>query len=114
MNIYIILAVTIILNSIANILIKVAMNHADKTKGLMGQCILSPYFIGGVLTFTVALATYSYVLLKMKLSVAYPVIVSSCFLIVLASSWFYLKESITLMQLVVVLLIASGIWLVLK
>ncbi|MEW6026273.1 MAG: cation transporter [Planctomycetota bacterium] len=114
MNIYIVLALTIILNSVANILIKVAMTNADKSKGLIGQYALNPYFIGGVIAFALALVTYSYVLLKMKLSVAYPVIVSSCFLIVLASSWFYLKESITLVQLVGVLLIASGIWLVLK
>jgi len=114
MNIYIVLVLTILLNSVANILIKVAMSHSDKTKGLIGQYAFNPYFIGGVVAFALALITYSYVLLKMKLSVAYPVIVSSCFLIVLVSSWFYLKESISLIQLVGVLLIASGIWLVLK
>lgn len=114
MNIYIVLGLTVILNSAANILIKAAMNHLDKTKGILGQFVFNPYFIGGTVAFALALVTYSYVLLKMKLSAAYPVIVGSCFLIVLVSSWLYLKESISLAQMVGVLLIAAGIWLALK
>jgi multidrug transporter EmrE-like cation transporter len=114
MNIYIVLVLTIILNSAANIFIKVAMNNADKTRGLIGQCVFNPYFIGGALAFAAALITYSYVLMKMKLSLAYPVIVSSCFLVVLATSWFYLKEDISVIQMFGVLFVTAGIWLILK
>ena len=113
MSVYIALILSIIFNALANILIKLAMTNVDKTKGIVHTYLLNPFFIGGVVAFALALFTYSFVLTKMELSKAYPVIISACFVIVLGTSWLYLKENITLLQVVGVLLITSGIWLVL-
>lgn len=113
MNIYIVLVSTIILNALANILVKIAMTNVDKTKGIVHTYLLNPFFIGAVVAFALSLASYTFVLAKMELSRAYPVIISACFMIVLGTSWLYLKENITLLQVVGVLLIISGIWLVL-
>lgn len=112
--IYIGLVLTIILNSIANTLIKVAILRADKTHGIIASYILNPFFVGGVICFAFALLSYSYVLTKMKLSVAYPIIISSCFVIVFFVSGFFLKEHISLVQIIGIILITGGIWLVLK
>lgn len=114
MNIYIVLVITIILNSSANFLIKLAVTRVDSTQGIINQYLLNPFFIGGVIAFAISLFTYSYVLGRMKLSVAYPVITSACFIIVASTSWLYLKETISLIQLIGILMIISGIWLVLK
>ncbi|MDI6787837.1 MAG: SMR family transporter [Planctomycetota bacterium] len=114
MNVYIFMLLTIILNSVANILIKVSSTRIDKAQGILGINMLNLYFIGGVFSFALALFAYSQVLSKMKLGIAYPVITSACFIIVLFTSWLYLKESISLVQLVGILLILGGIWLVLK
>jgi multidrug transporter EmrE-like cation transporter len=114
MNIYIALVLTIISNTFANTLIKVAMNKADKTQGLINQYLFNPYFIAGVILFALSLISYSITLTKMKLSVAYPVIISACFVLVVFISWFYLKERISLIQLTGIALIVIGIWLVLK
>ncbi|MFH1230983.1 MAG: EamA family transporter [Planctomycetota bacterium] len=112
--IYIGVVVTIILNAIANTLVKIAMLHMDKTRGIIASYVLNPFFIGGVICFALSLISYSYVLTKMKLSVAYPIIISSCFVIVFFVSGFYLKENISLVQIIGIILITGGIWLVLK
>jgi multidrug transporter EmrE-like cation transporter len=108
------LVLTIISNSIANTLIKIAMSHADKTKGIITAYVLNPFLMGAVVLFIFSLFGYSYALTKMKLSVVYPVMISSCFIIVLAASWFYLKEDVSLIQIIGIIFIVGGIWLVLK
>lgn len=90
------------------------MNRVDKTKGIITAYILNPFFIAGTVSLALALPAYSYVLTDMKLSVVYPVMVSSCFVIVLPVSHFYFKENISLIQIIGIILITAGIWLVLK
>jgi small multidrug resistance pump len=114
LNLTVGLILTIIANSIANILVKIAMSHADTTKGIIHAYALNPFFIGAIILFLCALSGFSYVLSKMKLSVAYPVIISSCFIAVFVASWLYLKESISLTQIIGIILSITGIWLVLK
>lgn len=78
------------------------------------EVITTPAIVGGILSFVLALVAYGYVLTKMNLSIAYPIMTSMGFMIVILASWLFLKESITLIQAVRFLLILSGVWMVAK
>jgi hypothetical protein len=51
---------------------------------------------------------------RMKLSIAYPVMVSGGYIIILAVSWFLCRERLGVMQYAGVGLILGGIWMVVR
>jgi len=65
----------------------------------------------GIALFALALVAYSWVLGKMKLSVAYPVMTSMGFLIVITFSWLVFKEQLTAVQIAGACLIIIGVWM---
>lgn len=113
---WIILGIAISLNALANILIKVGVT------GKVGKIdlrmivgiITTPAIIGGILSFIFALVAYGYVLSKMDLSIAYPLMTSIGFAIVTLASWLFLKAIITPIQIIGFLFILSGVWMVAK
>lgn len=113
---WVILGIAIFMNALANILIKIGVR--DKAIKVDIKAIIAiasePAIIGGILCFILALGAYVYVLSKMNLSIAYPLMTSVGFMIVILASWLFLKESITLIQVVGFLLILSGVWIVAK
>lgn len=111
-----ILAVAIFLNALANVLIKIGvMDKGVKVNIKMLMAVItSPAILGGILSFVFALVAYGYVLSKMNLSIAYPLMTSIGFMIVTLASWVILKESITSIQLIGFLFILSGVWMVAK
>lgn len=111
------LAAAVIMNAFANISIKVGVNHF----GQLGQSslaetvrrvLLNPWLILGVALFVGALGAYSVVLSKMNLSIAYPLMTSLGFIIVTIFSFLVFKETISGLQLLGLLVILGGIWLV--
>ena len=116
MRIYTVLGLAILSNALANILIKVAMNRtgifALKVSELATKVFLNPVVLLGVACFIIALALYSYVLTTVNLSIAYPIMTSLGYCIVISISWLFLKENITWVQLVGFAAIILGIWLV--
>ena len=50
----------------------------------------------------------------MNLSIAYPLMTSIGFMIVILASWLFLNEIITPLQIVGFLFILSGVWMVAK
>jgi multidrug transporter EmrE-like cation transporter len=113
---WIILGVAIFLNALANVLIKIGvMDKGVKVNiKMLIALITTPAIFGGILSFVLALAAYGYVLSKMNLSIAYPLMTSIGFMIVTLASWLILKESITLIQVMGFLFILSGVWMVAK
>jgi multidrug transporter EmrE-like cation transporter len=113
---WIILGIAISLNALANILIKVGVR--DKVGkidvGMISRVITAPAIIGGILSFIFALAAYGYILSKMNLSIAYPLMTSIGFMIVILASWLFLNEIITPLQIIGFLFILSGVWMVAK
>ncbi|MBF0557969.1 MAG: EamA family transporter [Nitrospirae bacterium] len=111
------LIVAILLNATANILIKIGMN---KTGGLQGLGLadilakmLSNYVLwAGCMSFALALFAYSYALSKINLSIAYPIMTSLGYIIVILSSVFFLKESFSVVQAAGVMVIILGVWMV--
>lgn len=113
---WIILVIAIFLNALANILIKIGVR--DKIikfdfKSLL-ELIVNPAIILGILCFILALGAYGYVLTRMNLSIAYPLMTSIGFMIVILASWLILKEAITLVQIIGFIFILSGVWMVAK
>jgi spermidine export protein MdtJ len=112
---WIIMAFAIVLNAAANILIKAAMRSLGSfelsASGFV-KAVMNPYFIGGVISFALALAAYAVSLTKFPLSVAYPIMTSVGLLLVAAVSVAAFGESFTLARLFGTLLIIGGVVLV--
>ena len=108
------LVVAIIFNSAANILIKtaVANNKGRSIVALIRDRSFSLPVLAGISCFVLALASFSYVLSRTNLSIAYPVLTSGCFLVIALVSWLFFKESITPPQILGFTLLIAGIWLV--
>ena len=114
---YLMLALGIVFNAGANILMKVAMRGI----GTLEELGFGPYARGmltsgwlwsGRASFGAALVCYTYVLSRINLSVAYPVFTSVGFAIVILFSAFMLKETVTWWQVAGFVLIIAGVWLV--
>ena len=111
------LVIAVLLNATANILMKVGMTRTGGLDGLSVSEILlkmlSNYLLwAGCVSFALALVAYSYVLSKVNLSVAYPVMTSLGYIIVVLSSVFFLKESLSPVQITGVIVIIAGVWMV--
>lgn len=114
---YLMLALGIVFNAGANILMKVAMTNIGTLDELgLGLYVkglfTSGWLWGGLASFGAALVFYTYVLSKINLSVAYPVFTSVGFAIVILVSALMLKETVTWWQVAGFVLIIAGVWLV--
>jgi len=111
-----VLLFALVANAVANILIKEGMKAKALDIGdLVGTAksiALNPTVIAGVVFFGLALAAYSFVLSQIKLSVAYPIMTSAGFLIVVTYSFLKLQEQVTALQLGGMALILVGVWMV--
>jgi len=112
------LIVALIANAFANILIKHGMRTQQIDLSNPGQALLTiatnvPVLIG-VTLFAVNVLAYSYVLTKIPLSTAYPIMTSVGFLIVISASLFMLGERMSSGQFAGVALIIAGVVLVAK
>ncbi|MGD0152993.1 MAG: hypothetical protein ABSC17_04405 [Thermacetogeniaceae bacterium] len=117
---YLLLAICMLLNALANFLIKLAMRgqqfqldlaHLGET---LKQLAINPVLWGGVACFGLALVGYSIVLSRMNLSTAYPAMAGGGFLLVFLLSALYLREAITVTQAGGAFFIVLGMWLLLR
>ncbi len=110
-----ILGVSLVLNAMGNILAKYAMEGAPKDTGIVP---LALYALGnwkvwlGILCFGTAFGGYSIVLTKMDLSLAYPIMTTGGFLIILTASFFLFSERLSFARLVGISLLIAGIWII--
>ena len=114
MKIYIVFGLAIIFNAMANILMKMGMLRVDNRGDILhmaSQSVAQPAIPFGIVSFILALVCYLYVLSKVNLSIAYPLMTSMGFLIVISTSWAFLKEPITTIQVVGFVFIILGVWL---
>ena len=115
MNTYVMLGLAIFFNAMANILMKMGMLRVDDYSHIFSMTFKSigqPAILLGIISFISALICYLYVLSKLNLSIAYPIMTSMGFLIVILASWVFLKESITTIQVVGFVFIILGVWMV--
>lgn len=109
------LVLAILFNASANILMKLgAQRMGAVSVGMEGlkAFVMNPMIWAGLVSFGLALMFYTYVLTKMNLSIAYPLMTSLGFLIVVTFSVFYLHESVHLPQLIGLCLVIGGLYLI--
>jgi multidrug transporter EmrE-like cation transporter len=112
---YIIFAISIILNALANILMKAGALKPKETSQLFDvflNMLLNPIILAGIVCFALGLAAYNYVLIKVNLSVAYPINTSLGYVLVVLVSWLVFRETISAVQLGGIGLIVAGVWMV--
>jgi multidrug transporter EmrE-like cation transporter len=114
MLVYIILGFAIIFNALANILIKIGMLKSGQNLTLTSlvSSFFNPLIFLGIACFALALIAYAVVLSRLNLSIAYPIMTSLGFLIVISVSALYLGEALTVAQIIGFILILIGVWLV--
>ena len=115
------LAVALVLNATANLMIRAgARGIAAKCPGeaavpilvAMKAAIVNPWIIGGVVCFGLNLAAYSYALTKFPVSMAYPIMVSVGYAIIICGAAVWFSERLNVWQWVGVGVILAGVWLV--
>ena len=115
-SIHVVLIAALVFNAVANILIKEGMKGKSialsSVEEIFRSIALNPIVVSGIFFFGLALVAYSYVLTQLKLSVAYPIMTSAGFLIVVTYSFVKLQEQITMIQLCGMALILAGVWMV--
>lgn len=116
---YILLIFVILANAFANIFIKTGMSRLPTLdwKNIwfsLGKVLTSPFVIVGALLLIISFPIFGLVLQKMNLSIAYPTLVVGAIVIVVLVSAFLLKENINLLQIVGILLVMGGVWLLFR
>jgi multidrug transporter EmrE-like cation transporter len=111
----ILLILAIVLNASANVSIKIGMLKVGETDSLISlirRALTQPILLLGVALFALALFAYCMVLIRLRLCVAYPIMVSMSLVIVVLASFFIIKETITLIQIIGFLVTIAGVWMV--
>ena len=113
---WIALMIALFMNAMANILIKAGMRGFEGRLDVSALLYMSKnvYVILGLISFGGAFVGYSYVLSKMDLSVAYPIMTGAGFAIVAVVSSLWFGESFSYMKIVGITLIGIGIWIISK
>lgn len=108
--IYIILIFSLISNALANVFIKAGMrNYAGGIVDIFYHLFRSPMILIGLLFFGLAFIGYSFVLSKLELSVAYPIMTGAGFAIVSLFSFILFGEMLNLAKILGMILIFIGI-----
>ena len=114
---FILLAIAVIFNGVANVLMKKGMTGAappDGIGGIIRHYLTSWPILVGLGLFALNVIAYTQSLSKLPLSVAYPIMVSLTGLIVIGGSLVLFKESISNYQWIGFALIIGGVILVAK
>ena len=103
-------------NASANILIKSGMRRLELEGATLvqiaRQILTNGAVLGGIILFGLNVLSYAYVLNKMPLSQAYPVMTSVGFFIVVTASVFFFGETLDIYQISGLLLILAGVVLI--
>ncbi len=114
-RVYAILVVALLFNAAANILMKQsALAEGGKASSIIEK-FLSPsgiWFGLGLASFGMALIFYRWALEEINLSIAYPIMTAVGYSIVVLYSYFGFKESLNYKQVIGLLLIMVGVFLV--
>jgi len=117
---YIFLAIALVLNAAANILIKYSTTRTaaagELAPGLAGlmQTYLNWPFLLGITCFGLNLLAYTQALKKLPLSMAYPMMITVGYLLILVVSWFIFQERLTMVKYIGAGLMLIGLWLLVR
>ena len=114
---YIFLAIALLLNASANILLKLGSGRLSELKGLsmleiVPRLLTNFYLMIGLAFFALNVLFYASALNRLNLSIAYPIMMAGGIVIITVFSTLYMKETLTFIQYAGISLIAVGIILV--
>lgn len=118
MKYYVALVAALLLNATANLLMKFGIRRMGEGLLADGVAQVIPRILGnyvlmiGLCCFAANVLLYLYALQKFQISVAYPIMVTAGFAIIVIVSGLYLQERLTFVQWVGVVLILVGVLLV--
>jgi len=109
----------VVFNAGGNIMMKMGMNNIkgvslNTGKDIISQLILNPLLILGAGSYVLSLVFYIFVLQKINLNVAYPIVVSCTAVLINIAARFMLNEGITWSQIVGCIVIVFGIYLIVR
>lgn len=109
--IYLILFISLIFNALANVAIKAGMRGYSGriSLDLISHVIKNPTIVIGLFFFGLAFIGYSFVLSKMQLSIAYPIMTGAGFLLVSIFSIVLFNEPFNLLKIFGILFIFIGV-----
>ncbi|MBN2055376.1 EamA family transporter [bacterium] len=114
------LGLALLLNATANLLMKFGMKRIAESGGLfqhgatagLWSIVTSPVLVAGMICFGLNLGAYMYALQNLPISVAYPVMVTVGFAIIVIVAGIWLGERLNLLQWAGVGAILLGVWMV--
>ncbi|AUX21440.1 hypothetical protein SOCEGT47_019240 [Sorangium cellulosum] len=114
---YLFLIIALLFNATANILMKLASRRVPSMEGLSlvqkGVALATNvHLVLGLVLFASNILFYVLALKRINLSIAYPIMSSGGFLIISVFSVYYLRETLTALQVGGIVLIAAGIAMV--
>ncbi len=117
---FVALTLALVLNAAANLMMKFGMERfkatgvttADGAGALAGALLTNWVLIAGLACFALNVVFYTFALKGLPISVAYPIMVTVGFAIIVTVAGMYLHERLTTGQWVGVALILLGVWLV--
>jgi multidrug transporter EmrE-like cation transporter len=118
---YLFLIISIIATVTAQLLLKKGVLMVDRLEfsfvnlfTLILRVFQNPYLFFGLISFVIAFFSWLFVLSKLQLNLAYPVVIGLNFCLIAAASWFFFKEQLSLIQILGIAVIISGIFLLLR
>ncbi|MBP7937287.1 MAG: hypothetical protein KA354_21800 [Phycisphaerae bacterium] len=120
MKYWIALTLALTLNATANLMMKFGVQRYNEARphlepGLapLVRCLLTNWvLVAGLICFAVNVAFYTYSLSGLKISIAYPIMVSGGFALIAIVAWKYLHETLSSGQWAGIALILVGVFLV--
>ena len=107
-----------VVNTIAQILLKEAMNHIgafsftwNNLLPIGMKIVMSPYIIGGIFCYVLSVVVWLLVLSRMDVSVAYP-LTSIGFILTAVAAYFLMGEPISMVRFAGIVVIIGGIFLI--
>ncbi len=117
MRAYGFLILALLFNASANLLVKVSALRSPGARSGLGAhaaSYLSVPFVAGVFLFGLNLLLYAQALKRIPISVAYPVMVSVGYLLILVVSFFAFGERLSLARYGGAVLVLAGVWLLVR
>jgi multidrug transporter EmrE-like cation transporter len=109
---YALLATALVFNAVANVMMKAGMLRAPESASageMLRHYLTSWPVMVGLVLFALNVLAYTQALTKIPLSIAYPIMTSLGFLIVVSASAYFFKETITWVQGIGFALIIAGV-----
>ena len=114
--IYLLLFIDIILTVSAQLSLRVGaerMWSSSFSLGILTEPLKNIFLFTGLLLYAISFFLYVFILSKLQLNVVYPVATGTILVLITAFSYFFLKETLTVIQIVGIAAILVGVILIL-